>query len=39
MFALASDPFTFEEANKSDKWRTAMNNEIEATKRKAMYMG
>lgn len=30
LFTSASDTSTFEEAIKSDKWRTAMDNEIEA---------
>ncbi|PNX85850.1 hypothetical protein L195_g041924 [Trifolium pratense] len=30
MFTVASDPTTFEEAVKSEKWRNAMNNEMEA---------
>ena len=30
MFTITSDPTTFEQAVKSDKWRIAMNNEIDA---------
>lgn len=33
LFTSPSDPATFEEAIHSDKWRTAMDNEIEAIKK------
>lgn len=33
MLTMTSDPTTFEEAVKSEKWRASMNNEMEATER------